>query len=80
MTDTDRQRGHKARQAVAVEASGKWDNPRPAGMGRHTKRYRDTRTEEIVLVHGTRRAPWLRRAVNRRRNAAAKRARRANRG
>lgn len=79
----EKERQRRAAEHLAVKPSGKWDNPRPFGMGRHTKRYLNRATGEVVLDHATGDrvgAIGKRRAARKARNKAQKRARRNGRG
>ncbi len=79
-TPEDKDRQRRAADALRVPPEGKWANPRPYGMGRHTKRFLDGRTGEVVLVKSTATPFWVKRRDRKAKRKAQTVARRANRG
>ncbi len=78
-TPEEKDRERRAREVLVTPPEGKWANPRPFGMGRHTKRYLNRRTGEVILVGSTRTPPWVKARGRKARRKAQTRARRLNR-
>lgn len=79
-TPADKDRQRRAQAVVVTPPEGKWANPRPFGMGRHTQRFLHRATGDVVLAKSTKAKPWEGRPERKARRKAAKLARRKNRG